>query len=383
VSKPAALPNPLLAKILTRIAMTGAISMAEFMSIAMGDKEHGYYAQMPPFGRDGDFITAPEISQLFGELVAIWIFAAWQALGCPARFILCEGGPGRGTLSDDIIRTLMKAAPQCLSAAQIALMETSPALRRAQKEKLAKYDKPIIWMEDFSALASLPELRDLPLIFIANELLDVLPIHQYQNTPDGWRERLITANSECNDSAPALRFVLSLPQALPDFIPDSDFAALCASAPAGAIAETSPARSALISALSARIKQTRGAALLIDYGALKHGFGDTVQAVAKHKFTPVLENIGRSDLSSHVDFAALRAATEQAGCRAVSLTQGEFLLRLGLLERAGKLGANKSSAEQNQIRADVQRLAGSEAMGNLFKTLCIADKDTEMPPFAW
>ncbi|KAA6405727.1 class I SAM-dependent methyltransferase [Candidatus Tokpelaia sp.] len=366
-------------KIAQRIARAGSIDTAEFMAMTMGDKQHGYYANAEPFGQKGDFITAPEISQLFGEIIALWVIAAWQALGCPAAFVLCEAGPGRGTLSDDMLRSLAKAAPACARAANMVLMETSPALRRRQQEKLAKHDRPLTWVEDCAALGTYIKgrLSQAPLIFIANELLDVLPVRQYQKSAQGWHERRIKA-----DKTGRLHFVPGRPQILPLLPPDTAFARACRAAKPGAIIEISPARQAFVQALSRLLAANRGAALLIDYGSLEHGFGDTLQAVAKHRFAAVFENIGTSDLSSHVDFAALMAAAQAENCRAAAMPQGEFLLQMGLLERAGWLGADKDEACRRQIIADVERLAAPDQMGELFKILCIADLDTIMPPFA-
>jgi len=373
----------LAARLARQIALAGPLSMADFMAAALADKDYGYYLRQKPFGREGDFITAPEISQLFGELIGIWVILSWQALGEPARFMLAEGGPGRGTLADDILRVLAKLAPACFAAAELHLLEISPALRRCQAAKLAAHNKPISWAANINELAPAAEAdaaKAGPLIFIANELLDALPIHQYHKTAEGWREKLLAADNKGN-----LHFTLGLPQPLPGFCPDAEFVRLCAAAAPGAIAETSPARAAFTAALCALLKTQGGAALLIDYGALEHGLGDTIQAVAGHKYAPLLENIGGSDISSHVNFAAHAAMAAGAGLKAAALTQGEFLLRLGLLERAGRLGAGKSAAAQAQIKQDVARLAGGgpQGMGDLFKTLCITAEATEMPPFGW
>lgn len=377
-------------KIAQRIAEKGAVTIAEFMDFVMGDKECGYYANAEPFGRDGDFITAPEISQLFGEMLAMWVIITWQDLGCPKTFILAEGGPGRGTLSDDILRSLAKIAPQCLQAAHIALMETSPALRRRQKQILAKHNKPVIWVEDCAALESHRQesAPSAPLIFIANELLDVLPVRQYQKSAQGWHERLITMQNtnDGNNGKKAncsLCFTLGQAQILPAAIQNEAYKRQCAAAEIGSIIEISAARAAFIRDLSRLITHSGGAALLIDYGSLQHGFGDTLQAVAKHRFAPVLTDIGASDLSSHVDFAALSAEAQAQGCRTAALTQGEFLLKMGLEMRAARLAAGKSAANRRQIYADAARLTAPEHMGKLFKILCIADIKTQMPPFSW
>lgn len=368
----------LAAKLARRIALAGPLSMAEFMQAALTDKEHGYYLRQTPFGREGDFTTAPEISQLFGELISIWVILSWQALGEPASFTLAEGGPGRGTLSDDILRALAKLAPACFAAAELCLMEISPALRQAQAAKLKHHQKPIYWAENIAAFEPDGGAATKPIIFIANELLDALPVHQFQKTAEGWREKQISADAESQ-----LYFTLGRPQPLPAFLAEAEFAALCAAAKLGAIAETSPARRAFTAALSRRIKAGAGAALLIDYGSLSHRLGDTIQAVAKHNFAPLLVNIGQSDISSHVNFAALAAAARAEGCAAAALTQGEFLQKLGLELRAERLSAGKPQAEKEQILTAAKRLAAPEEMGDLFKTLCITDGGTKMPPFTW
>jgi len=355
--------NRLQQKIVALIRNQGTLDVSQYMQIALADPEHGYYKTAEPFGRDGDFITAPEISQIFGELLAIWALTSWQALGNPAAFVLCEIGGGRGTLMDDVLRTLSKIAPQCVKAAHIIMVETSPRLAAMQQDKLRHHAAHITWVEDF---ASLPAL---PLVLMANELFDALPIHQYITKGHGLYERMIAA-----DEHGALYFTTGMP----------------ASAEAGTVAdgtiiEFSPARLALAEEISTYIKTNRGAALIIDYGALAPATGDTLQAMSRHGYRNALENPGQYDLTSHVDFAALARTAQQAGIKTAAQTQGKFLLALGLLERAGQLGANKGEAVRSRIVADVERLAGTEngQMGDLFKVLCLADEATTMPPFSW
>ncbi|AQS41885.1 MAG: Methyltransferase [Candidatus Tokpelaia hoelldobleri] len=355
--------NRLQQKIVSLIRTQGAIDVSQYMQVALADPEYGYYKTAEPFGKDGDFITAPEISQMFGELLGLWALASWQALGSPATFALCEIGGGRGTLMDDVLRTLHKIAPQCLKAAHIVMVETSPRLAAIQQGKLRHHEANITWVENF---ASLPAL---PLVLMANELFDALPIHQYIAQGGVLYERLIAA-----DEHGALYFTTGMPtpagaNALPD----------------GTIIELSPARLALADEISTHIRANRGAALIVDYGALAPATGDTLQAMSKHGYCHALENPGQYDLTSHVDFAALARTAQQAGLKTAAMPQGAFLLALGLLERAGQLGANKDEAARAQIIADVERLAGTEnrQMGELFKVLCLADQATTMPPFSW
>lgn len=355
--------NPLQQKIVALIRSQGAIDVSQYMQIALADPEYGYYKTAEPFGKDGDFITAPEISQMFGELLAIWTLTSWQALGSLASFVLCEIGGGRGTLMDDVLRTLNKIAPQCLKAAHIAMVETSPRLVAIQQDKVRHHGANITWVENFAGLPA------LPLVLMANELFDALPIHQYIARGGVLYQRMVAA-----DEHGALHFTAGMPTA-----------AEAGTVADGTIIELSPARLALADEISAHIKTNRGAALIIDYGALTPATGDTLQAMSKHGYCNALENPGQYDLTSHVDFAALARTAQQAGLKTSAMTQGKFLLALGLLERAGQLGADKDKAAQARITADVERLAGTgdKQMGNLFKVLCLADKATAMPPFSW
>lgn len=393
--------TPLQEKIIRLITIQGPIEISRYMLMATADPEYGYYRTANPFGREGDFITAPETSQMFGEMVAIWALATWQNMGSPAPFLLCEAGPGRGTLMDDILRTIGKLVPQYLDAARVILVETSPRLAAAQKEKLKSRGIQVQWV------GNVEELAGLPLILIANELFDVLPIHQYVSGNGAFRERMISV-----DENGSLCFSLEhypirwnqitgrtmRPIKTPERQPDSTgsigisgsaqdertlMQAEAPDMPDGTVIEVSPARMALARQISAHIVRNRGAALIIDYGALETGFGDTLQAMSKHSFRSPLENPGDYDLTSHVNFAALARAAHSAGCHTAALTQGDFLINLGLPERAGRLGADKDETFRQQVVADVERLAAPERMGGLFKVLCIADPRTTMPPFPW
>lgn len=354
--------TPLKKRLVRLIETAGPISVSDYMAACLGDREAGYYTTREPFGREGDFITAPEVSQMFGELIAVWCAGAWAALGSPKNAVLCEIGPGRGTLMADILRTLDKIAPEFLRSARIAMVETSPRLTEIQQEKLHCSAPSISWHSDIH------EIPEGPLILVANELFDALPIHQYMKTKDRFAERLITAVDG------QLCFTTGAGSIDPALLPKGQ-------APDGAIFETAPARTALMQRIAERIASHRGAALLIDYGHLKADFGDTLQAVSKHKFQDVFEKPGEADLTSHVDFAALTQTARAFSCRTAAMTQGDFLLAMGLLDRAGQLGAGKDEAAQNQIRTDVERLAGPDQMGTLFKVLCISDSRSHVFPF--
>jgi SAM-dependent MidA family methyltransferase len=352
-------------RIIRQIAATGPISVADYMAMCLFDRDEGYYTNREPFGKDGDFVTAPEVSQIFGELIGVWCVNTWQALGSPAEFVLCEIGPGRGTLMKDLLRAANKIAPNFTQAARIYLVEISDRLEQIQKAILAKHGTSIIWKKHFNDVGS------GPLILIANELFDAIPSRQFVKTNGSFAERVIALDEQMN-----LTFAVgsgSIDEGLP---PGNDIA------PEGSIFEVAPARDALMHEIAARIHRDRGAALVFDYGHLHQGFGDTLQALSRHNAVDVLHIPGAADLTTHVDFHSLAMAARAEGCKTGAMTQGEFLLAMGLLDRAGALGRRKSVEVQDKIRLDVERLAAPEQMGTLFKTLCVADTATHVFPFA-
>ncbi|WP_273792333.1 class I SAM-dependent methyltransferase [Brucella anthropi] len=348
------------------IATSGPISVADYMAACLGDREAGYYTTREPFGRDGDFITAPEVSQMFGELIGIWCVSEWDALGRPENTVLCEIGPGRGTLMSDMLRTIDRLAPQMLGQARVAMVETSPRLVERQKGKLSDAGAKIDWFERFS------DIPDGPLILVTNELFDAIPFRQFVKVSGRFVERMIAL-----DQKDDFHFVSGLGGIDPALLPASH-----AEAPEGAIFEAAPARTALMQEIASRIATTRGAALNIDYGHLEAGFGDTLQAMLKHGFDDVFANPGVADLTSHVDFDSLNKSARATGCKTGMMTQGEFLLAMGLLDRAGRLGAGKDLAFQEKIKQDVERLAAPDQMGTLFKVLALSDRQTRLYPFA-
>lgn len=358
--------EPLKDRVKRLIATAGPISVADYMAACLFDPADGYYTTREPFGAAGDFTTAPEISQMFGELVAVWAYSAWQAAGRPMPVVLAEIGPGRGTLMADMLRTLDRLDPGFVTRARIAMVEASPRLADVQRRKLASGRGRPTWFNEVS------DLPRLPLVMVGNELFDALPVRQFVRTAQGWRERMVGLDGDGK-----LAFVAGSGGIDPALLP-----ADAAAASPGAVFEVSPAREALMDAVATRIDTDGGAALFVDYGHVKPGLGDTLQAVRDHGYDDVFANPGAADLTSHVDFSALARIAAARGLQASMTTQGEFLLGLGLVERAGVLGANAGEDVRERLRGEVERLAGADAMGSLFKVICIARPDMKLPPFA-
>jgi SAM-dependent MidA family methyltransferase len=346
------------------IRAQGPISVAQFMTLALHDPTHGYYATRDPFGAGGDFTTAPEISQMFGEMLGLWCVQAWHAQGLK-RPRLVELGPGRGTLMADMLRA-MQVAPELLAELDLVLVEASPVLAEMQRRKLADSGVPSRWLPQFD-----DSLADRPLLLVANEFFDASPVRQFVKTARGWCERLVTAADETGKDDTAgddeLAFALA-PAPLPAAAipPDRE------GAPEGGVYESAPAATALAEEIARIVAAKGGAALIVDYGyGEAAGFGETLQAVGGHSFADVLAEPGEDDLSAHVDFAALARAGRRGGAAVCGpVTQGRFLARMGLAERADQLiRANPASARD--LLAATHRLIASEAMGTLFKALAL------------
>ncbi len=354
------------ARIAEQIEALGPIPVNEYMALCLFDPRDGYYTTREPFGADGDFVTAPEISQMFGELVAVWLYQAWLAIGRPLPVTIAEIGPGRGTLMKDMRRTLSRLDATLATAARFAMIETSERLRDVQQRTLAAAASAIVWHETIDTLPR------QPLLIVGNELFDAIPVRQFVRAGAGWRERMVGL-----DDDGALRFFAGAGSVDTGLLPEG-----ADDAPQGAIVEVAPARAALMAAIAERLASDRGAGLFIDYGHLRSGVGDTLQAVRRHDHEDVLANPGEADLTTHVDFAVLAAVARSHGLGAHMATQGEFLLGMGLLERAGRLGANADEAERERISDAVERLAGPQAMGDLFKVLAVLPAGVTVAPFA-
>ncbi len=348
--------TPLGERLAALVSAAGPMSVADFMAACLFDPQHGYYTTREPFGAGGDFVTAPEVSQMFGELVAVRLLALWDAAGRPQAPVVAEIGPGRGTLMRDLVRTLGRLAPDIVRDGRFALIEASPRLREAQRTTLAATLPGFHWHE---TVATLP---DGPLLIVGNELFDALPLRQFVRTKAGWRERVVALGADGG-----LVFAAGFAGIDPALLPADANAA-----PEGAIFETAPAREALMDEISARIAGQGGGALFFDYGHLEPGLGDTLQAVRRHEYDDPLAHPGEADLTSHVDFAALARVARGHGLTVALREQGGWLLDMGLLERAGALGRGKDAAAQEAIREAVERLAGPRQMGRLFKAMEIA-----------
>ena len=353
------------ARIVDLIGALGPISVQEYMALCLSDPQHGYYTTRDPFGRDGDFTTAPEISQMFGELIGAWLVATWRAVGRPQTPVIAEIGPGRGTLFRDIVRTLDKLDPALRKSARFKLVETSQKLGWAQATTLKGLGGTFDWHRDVD------ELPDGPLLVVANELFDAIPGRQYVKTASGWRERCVDVTGDDE-----LIFVAGAGGVDPSLLP-----ADAATAVEGSVVELAPARSALMQRIAERIASQGGAGLFIDYGYEKPAVGDSLQALLKHAYDDPLAHPGEADLTTHVDFAALADTARHAGLDTHLMTQGEFLLRMGLLERAGQLGAHADETVRERLHSEVERIAGPDQMGELFKVLAICRPGVDLPPF--
>ncbi len=360
--------TPLCDKIKAIIRTNGPISITDYFSLCLADSEHGYYQTREPFGRSGDFITAPEVSQLFGEMIGVFMVHAWENHGAPLPVRLAEIGPGRGTMMADMLRVIARLAPPLYEAMTVHLIETSERLRGVQKETLASHADRISWHGGFD------ELPNGFLLLAANELFDAIPIRQFVKTAHGFRERLVGL-----DADDELTFAAGVAGIDPELLPPP-----ANTQPLGTIYEVSPARDAVMTALGLRIAASGGTALIIDYGHFASGYGDTLQAVYRHEFDPPLAHPGEADLTSHVDFGQLAVAAHAAGLHVNGLSyQGDFLLALGLAERASGLGRDKHERTQESIRSAADRLAGSGQgkMGELFKVLAVSSPAIDIIPF--
>ncbi len=338
--------TPLADLLIRRIAATGPITLADYMADCLLHPHHGYYATRDPFGAAGDFTTAPEISQMFGELIGLSLAQSWLDQGKPSPFTLAELGPGRGTLMADLLRAT-RAVPGFHAAARLSLIEASPVLQMRQAQALNGH--PCHWLPD---ARSLP---DQPLFLVANEFFDALPIRQFTRDAMGWRETLIGETAgRLTPGLSAAAPLAALNHRLPDTRP-------------GDIVEICPAAPPIITALSTRIAAYGGAALIIDYGCWGSR-GDTFQALYAHAFADPFAAPGTADLTAHVDFAALAAAATTPYAFA---TQGDFLDRLGIVQRSARLAAKLRGTALDSHLAATRRLTDAAEMGTLFKTLSL------------
>ncbi len=338
-----------------RIAAAGPITVADYMAECLLHPVHGYYSTRDPFGAAGDFTTAPEISQMFGELLGLCIAQAWLEQGSPTPFCLAELGPGRGTLMADVLRAT-KAVPGFHAGAQVVLVEASATLRAVQGRTIGRDAR---WID---AVGALPEW---PLFLIANEFFDALPIRQYQRDTAGWRERLVGLQGH--------RLAFGLSDPVP---PPMNGQALMNDSP-GTVVEVCPLAEQMVETLGERLRRHGGAAIVVDYGGWRSK-GDTLQALRRHAPDDPLAHPGEADLTAHVDFEAL---VRHAHVPSTGLTdQGLLLKRLGIDQRATRLAEVLTGKALESHLAAHHRLTDPSEMGSLFKAIAFHAPGTVPPP---
>jgi SAM-dependent MidA family methyltransferase len=342
------------------IAEEGPITVERYMELALTHPDYGYYMNRDPFGAAGDFTTAPEITQMFGELIGLWTAEVWAMTGRPNPLRLIELGPGRGTLMSDALRAA-RIAPEFRAALDVTLVETSPALAEIQHDTLLTAGAPIAWAP------TLQEAPDGPAVIIANEFLDALPVRQYVRSHNRWRERVVWV-----DKSGQLAFA---PGRQPEpFIQ--------APGEEGDIIEVSPAAHRLMYALGARLARQGGVALFLDYGHAVTSIGDTLQAVRGHRIVDPLVEPGECDITAHVDFAAMARSARAAGAAVYGpIDQGDFLREIGVDMRAKAL-SDRSPDRAEEFEQARRRIAGKDVgeMGALFKAMVVAHRDLPAPP---
>jgi NADH dehydrogenase [ubiquinone] 1 alpha subcomplex assembly factor 7 len=357
--------NALHQEIAAMIAEGGPISLELYMKLALAHPIHGYYRSRLPIGAKGDFITAPEVHQMFGELIGLWAAEVWRLMGELPHVHLVELGPGRGTLMADALRAA-RVVPRFFDALDVHLVETSETLTAVQRDTLTTCGAPLTW---HTAWDNVPKG---PVIVIANEFFDALPVRHYV-FDGGWRERLVGLAPDGG-----LAFGLA-PEPSPE---------IGVKAAPGTILELGLAAQEMMSEIATRFTAEPGVLLALDYGSEAFHFGETLQAVRGHRFANVLEDPGQADLTAHVDFSALAQTARRAGAAAYgAISQGRFLTRLGIFTRAAQLAQRADSRQKTEIEAALDRLArpGPQAgprasMAELFKVLMVTSPSLAIPP---
>jgi NADH dehydrogenase [ubiquinone] 1 alpha subcomplex assembly factor 7 len=357
--------SPLEREIRRRIRIAGPMPIAEYMRLCLTHPQYGYYMNRDPLGARGDFVTAPEISQIFGELIGAWLASVWQQLGAPENVRLIELGPGRATMLLDALRAA-KTMPGFRAALVLHLVEISPALRKVQEQRLQALGLTVQW---HSALEEVPAG---PCLIVANEFIDALPVHQAVKQVDGWHERVVAIAPDDTLTIgiahePLQHFEATLPQGL-------------RLSPDGSIYEWRADATAL--EIGRRVRDD-GAALLVDYGHAWYGLGETFQAVSGHAFTDPMRSPGEVDLTAHVDFAALAQSAESMGARVHGpVSQRDWLRRLGIDQRSTALKAHAPYGKTVEIDQALSRLtaSGGKGMGQLCKAIAVADPKLDQLP---
>ena len=360
--------NELKQIIIEEILANGPMPLENYMSRALGDNTHGYYTKQDPFGKKGDFVTAPEISQVFGELLGLWGLDFWMKSGSWSEFNLVELGPGRGTLMRDIANAV-KMQPDYLQSAHLHLLETSPVLQDMQNQTLSRLldeGTSCHWHKNIKDL--LEACHHMPVIIYANEFFDALPIRQYVQENNTWALRCV----DVEDSELALVTLKDF--TLKEILPAAhDFKH-------GDILETTPESETIMTQLTNYIAEYSGALLIIDYGYTQNQTGDTFQALSEHQTVSPFKNPGNADLTAHVNFKRLADIAEDASCRSLGpASQRNFLLSLGLEQRFESLSLKANNQQKTDLLAARNRLIGMDQMGILFNVLAVTKKDATSP----
>ncbi len=353
--------NALGAEIAAMIEQDGPMSVERYMGLCLAHPVLGYYMTRDPLGADGDFVTSPEISQMFGELLGLWAAETWRMVGSPQPARLAELGPGRGTLMADALRAA-RAAPDFFSELSVTMVETSPALQARQQKMLESAGRTVEWAE------SVEQIPQGPAIVLANEFFDALPARHYVKTAEGWRERqvgLVDGRLAFGAAAEVEKY-------------------LTVDAPFGAVLEIGAIGQRIMVTLAARIVQQGGALLVVDYGHAETALGETLQAMRDHAYVDPLEGPGEADLTTHIDFAGLGRAAKAAGARVHGpVTQGYFLRQIGIVQRAQALMRNAAPEQRAEIERSLARLISEEKetdMGRLFKVMAVTPRAIEALP---
>jgi NADH dehydrogenase [ubiquinone] 1 alpha subcomplex assembly factor 7 len=347
--------------LLAILGQRGSLPVDAFMELALTHPEFGYYRRQEAIGAAGDFVTAPEISQVFGELIGIWCLAVWDAMGRPAQWRIVEYGPGRGTLMRDMIRA-MHVLPDGLAGVSIELVEISETLAGLQRRTLADLTTPVTWSPTLTPSGHAT-------VVIANEFLDALPIAQWILSDDGWCERSVAPS---DDGKPD--FSIGAPKPLPVH---AQTTLQDTTTTTGAIFEARPGFAPLLQTFADQAARAPFASLFIDYGHTKSGFGDTLQAVRQHAYVSPFDAPGTADLTAQVDFAAFTHAAASAGLQPTPImTQSEFLGRLGIIERTSRLTRSADARTRATIEAGIARLLSPDAMGTRFKVVGLSASPT-------
>jgi SAM-dependent MidA family methyltransferase len=348
------------------IATEGPMPIDRFFSLVLGHPEHGYYMVQQPFGLKGDFVTSPEVSQIFGELIGIWFAAVYQSMGSPVEIRLIETGPGQGLLMADLLRAA-RVVHGFREAIRVHFVETSERLRAVQREAIMHAGATAFWH------SHLDDVPRGPFLLIGNEFFDALPIKQYQRRLGRWHERFVGV-----DSDQRLCFRLG-----PVAVPDQLLPAWARAAPEASVIEVSAVRENLAESIGQRLRDAPGAALFIDYGHLISGPGETLQAMRAHRYVSIFDDLGLADLTSHVDFGALGRAMTAGGAKVLpALSQRVFLTAMGIEARMERLLQRATANEREALEFGSKRLVAEDQMGTLFKVLAAVSPGMPAPyPF--